>query len=261
MTSNEVETKSSDGHIVLGSYTAAQEPKAAVLMVHGITADRSEWGYYRTLAESLQKVGISSLAIDLRGHGKSSFNVTKLSLSGALLDIQAAWNLLSYLEKGKNTKKLLIGNSFGGGVTFLFGNQTPSVDHIFLTAPVLSYIDDIGNMAEAWNDRELSTFKYVKFDLSSLLVPEMYYFDKRIIENPSRTSFTIIHGKSDSDVPFADSEAFVANRPAGKLIGLEGMDHCWAKTGDLPPFNDPISMQNRAVAVQETVDQMLSSIE
>jgi predicted alpha/beta hydrolase len=177
-----------------------------------------------------------------------------------MLDISAAWNLLCDLERSEDTKRFLIGNRFGGGVSYLFGNQCQTVDWIFLTAPVLSYVEDIGNMAEAWDADQLSTFRYVKFDLSSLLVPEMHYFDERIKDISNRVPFTIIHGKADADVPFADSEAFVAKRSAGEIIGLAEMDHCWAKPGDLPPFNDSTSIENRSLAINITVEQMLKSV-
>lgn len=260
MSITDLKTKTVDGHDITPVYTAVNQPKATILMVHGITADHTEWGYYTLLAEALAKEGVSSIAFDLRGHGSSDIEVEKLSLSGAMLDIQAAWELLCDLHQGKDLKRFIIGNSFGGGITYLFGNQASDVDHVFLTAPVLSYIDDIEDMADAWKKSGLSTFTYVKFSLSSLLVPEMHYFDTRIADAIANVPFTVIHGEVDSDVPFISSKNFVANRPSGNLIGMKGMDHCWANPGDLPPFSDPQSVSNRMVAVRATVEQILKSV-
>jgi hypothetical protein len=137
-----------------------------------------------------------------------------------------------------------------------------TVSHVFLTAPVLSYIKDIGAAAvKAWpGDGALGTFQYVNLPLSELLVPEMQYFDAEIANLVPTKPYTIVHGRQDSDVLFSLSEAFVASRRAGSLVGLDGMDHCWAQPGDLPPFLAPQTVKNRELAAGVLSDLMIKAL-
>ena len=64
MDTRQVALTAKDGHKVFGTHRQPTSPRAAILLVHGITADRHEWGYYDLVGESLQKSGVASLAID-----------------------------------------------------------------------------------------------------------------------------------------------------------------------------------------------------
>jgi len=57
-----------DGVTIAGNYYLAKDSRAAVLFLHMKPATKESWD---TLARALQGKGISSLAIDLRGHGES----------------------------------------------------------------------------------------------------------------------------------------------------------------------------------------------
>lgn len=58
-----------DRVMIHGSYYQLPTPKATVLCLHMMPADRTSW---RQFQERLGEVLISSLAIDLRGHGEST---------------------------------------------------------------------------------------------------------------------------------------------------------------------------------------------
>ena len=70
MDTKQVALTAKDGHKVFGTHRQATSPRATILLVHGITADRHEWGYYDLVGDSLQKIGVASLAIDYRGHAE-----------------------------------------------------------------------------------------------------------------------------------------------------------------------------------------------
>ena len=55
MHTKQVALTAKDGHKVFGTHRQATSPRAAILLVHGITADRHEWGYYDLVGDSLQK--------------------------------------------------------------------------------------------------------------------------------------------------------------------------------------------------------------
>lgn len=65
--SKEVRLRTSDGWSLSASYTKAGAP--AVILLHGLAAGKSEW---EPLVKALAERGVSSLAVDLRGHGTGS---------------------------------------------------------------------------------------------------------------------------------------------------------------------------------------------
>ncbi len=71
----DVTLTTSDGIDIAGTFVegTGDGPRAACLLVHMLGQDR---GTYEDFQESLAQVGISSLAIDMRGHGDSTANNT-----------------------------------------------------------------------------------------------------------------------------------------------------------------------------------------
>lgn len=219
-----------DGHIVTGSLLRAKENRGIALLVHGITADRHEWGFFDFLSEALLAKGVSTLAIDYRGHGESPFPIEQLSLSGVFLDVMTAWQYLEQESKGQNVKRFVVGNSFGGGIAYLFGQMHKNVDTVIMTCPVTSYIADLSRVSIDWKDKMPSDFiQYASKQLSSNTVPEMYAFDELIKECSIRIPVEVVHGTADSDVPFEESSNFVAQRKNNiTLHPIDGMDHSFS---------------------------------
>lgn len=60
--------QTSDRVAIVGSFVTVAAAKGAVLLLHMMPADRTSW---QVLQDALQERGVSSLAIDLRGHGES----------------------------------------------------------------------------------------------------------------------------------------------------------------------------------------------
>jgi len=54
-------------------YSVTNDPAPAVLLVHGFTTNRDDWGTFPML---LQLNGIAALTFDLRGHGESNRKMT-----------------------------------------------------------------------------------------------------------------------------------------------------------------------------------------
>jgi alpha-beta hydrolase superfamily lysophospholipase len=63
-----VSFKTQDGWTIRASYQAPRKGRPVAIMVHGLGAGKGEWS---PLVEELNKRGIGSLALDLRGHGES----------------------------------------------------------------------------------------------------------------------------------------------------------------------------------------------
>jgi pimeloyl-ACP methyl ester carboxylesterase len=246
-----VSLQSVDGHTVHGTLTAVERQRGVALLVHGITADRHEWGFFDFLVDELTKVGFSSLAIDYRGHGQSSMPIKDLALSGVVLDIAASWAHLTHTTEAPLGFRTIIGNSFGGGLSLLFGSLLTDVDRIIATCPVMSYVDDLTRVNEDWS-KELSagTIKYASKRLSSAVVPEMYLFDQMLESCGRTTPLTIVHGSADSDVPLSASESYLALRGSGELLVLEGMDHSFSAPEGTPDASN-VSAAYRLTAARE----------
>lgn len=238
-----------DGHLVTGSLLRANKEKGFALLVHGITADRHEWGLFDFLSEELHANGISSLAIDYRGHGKSMMSIEQLSLCGVLLDIQTAWQYVEKTCNDLNVKRFIVGNSFGGGLAYLFSQIYRKVDAVFLTCPVTSYISDLNRVTTDWRSSLVTGFvPYASKKLAASTVTEMYTFDELIENCVTRIPLTVIHGTADSDVPFDESSHFVSKRSRlATLHPLEGMDHSFSAPEGLPD-REELSRQYRKQA-------------
>jgi pimeloyl-ACP methyl ester carboxylesterase len=219
-----------DGHVVRGSMSQVDGAKGAALLVHGITSDRHEWGFFDALSAELNSRNITSIAIDYRGHGESTMPIAKLSLSGVFLDIEAGWKHLQEVAGARRDyRKAIIGNSFGGGLAFLLGAINPEINVTIATCPVMSYIADLGRVNSAWRGEAASGFiRYASKGLPAAIIVEMWAYDSLIELAPTPHKCAIFHGTSDSDVPYSESEKFAKGRTTVVLKGLHGMDHSFS---------------------------------
>lgn len=247
-----------DGHEFRGDYRPADVEVGQVLLTHGILSDRRGLGYHVHLGDMLSGRGYSTLAIDYRGHGASTFGLERLSIAGLLLDISASWSYLAQTGSAIRTRRIIVGHSFSAGAAYLFGMQEAAVDAVFLSMPVLSYVNDIGRVNPSWAS-ELSngSIRYAHAELPPTIVPEMYVADHMIEQLVPSKPYTILHGKSDSDVPFAESVAFVSRHPGGRLVGLPDMDHSWAAPGDTERESNT-TRKNQVVAAMNAADLLTS---
>jgi predicted alpha/beta-fold hydrolase len=217
-----------DGHTVTGSYEKLKNAIGSCLLIHGITADRHEWGFFDALVWELSEKRISTLAIDYRGHGESNFSMKQLSLSGIYSDISLAWQWLAQNESSK--ERCIIGNSFGAGVAYLFGQLQRDVSQIVLTCPVTSYLADLQRVNPHWrNDVLTKNLQYASKELNPAIISEMEAYDHMIRCIKPSIYGHIVHGTADSDVPLSEVKSFAAARsPVFSLHPLLGMDHSFA---------------------------------
>lgn len=118
---------SSDGTKIHALYALHDKPKAAVLLVHGLSefAERYiEQIYY------FYNEGYSVFAPDLRGHGRSGRKIPEAnrifvrSFNEYIMDLQCAMEQL-LKEKCPNDPVLIYGHSMGGCISALFLEEFP----------------------------------------------------------------------------------------------------------------------------------------
>lgn len=234
MKTTPVTIQSLDGHTVHGTFNEPDDVIASALLIHGITADRHEWGFFDSLVVELAKKGVATLAIDYRGHGESDIPIERLSLSGITLDVIASWKFLR--DAYPNVTSFLVGNSFGGGIGYLFGQEVGDCSHIYMTCPVTSYVADVSRVNADWQDNAKSGLvKYASKKLGSFVVPEFFVFDRLITNQAVNVPFSVVHGAVDSDVPPEESKAFLIDRaPEENYHALPGMDHSFSAPENAP---------------------------
>ncbi len=99
----------------VGIFNNVGNKAPAVLLLHGFASNKDEVaGLYVRLSEKLFKAGISTLRIDFRGWGDSSFPMELSSIDNMILDAEEA---LQWLKSRKDVGDVAIhGFSLGAGV-------------------------------------------------------------------------------------------------------------------------------------------------
>ncbi|MGW1870876.1 alpha/beta fold hydrolase [Streptomyces mauvecolor] len=106
-------------HVQRLAPAAAVAPVGTVVLVHGLLVD-SLASYYLLLAPALRAAGFDLLLYDQRGHGRSSRPVRGYRLDEFADDLRALLD-----DEGLTGPVHLVGNSFGGAVTFDFAHHFP----------------------------------------------------------------------------------------------------------------------------------------
>src|SRR5215213_5586670 len=131
-----------DGTELEGTLTSSQSTRdALVLMVHGITSSRDEFGLFSGLAASLAQENVQSFRFDYRCHGASTTPIEQMTLAGIVNDIEAAADCS--MDLTNKSSVFVVGMSFGGGLSAFWAASTPRRVHgVVMFAPVIDYEND-----------------------------------------------------------------------------------------------------------------------
>lgn len=145
-----VRFKSSDGVGLVATYYPVPTNSApAVILLHGYTKNRQEWSDFALL---LQRAGLAALALDLRGHGDSTRQVTATGVeildarnllpsdfAAMTLDVDAAFNWLTD-QPGINAHRIAVaGSSVSANVALRYAQFNDEVAALLLLSPGLTY--------------------------------------------------------------------------------------------------------------------------
>jgi len=160
---DEIEIRTPDGVRLRATYRKAEgETKRAALLLHMLGGSRKDW---KPLESLLLEKGISTFALDFRGHGES---VTKAD--GSAIDHTAfddrTWPLiakdvapaLQFLESQgfKRQEITLIGASIGANVAVINVSREAQLRSAVLLSPGMNYRQiRIEDAVREWNSRPL----------------------------------------------------------------------------------------------------------
>lgn len=115
-------------------YEAAARPAPAVVLVHMLQRTRDDW---RTVAEQLQRDGITALALDLRGHGGSGGSAAVLPAMAS--DVRAAVDWLIQQAAVRPDAIGIAGASLGANLALVAAADDGRVRATALLSPSTDY--------------------------------------------------------------------------------------------------------------------------
>jgi alpha-beta hydrolase superfamily lysophospholipase len=198
-------------------------PRATVFVLHGIRDHKESLEYW---AERLTTAGYRAVLVDSRGQGHS----TGQWLTYGVLEAQDLSQLVDAL--GITGPIAVMGVSYGGATALEWAGRDRRVAAAVAVAPFASLRD----IVPVYQRREIPLF--------GALMPAA--LTRRTIDTAGRMAgfdpdqaspadaaghaaapILIVHGKNDTTVPFAQSEAIVARAGAARvnLVPLDGQDH------------------------------------
>jgi alpha-beta hydrolase superfamily lysophospholipase len=127
--------QSRDGTTLSGRYLeSAERPAPGVVLVHMLARSSADW---TDLAVELDAAGISTLAVDLRGHGASGGAASDLPAMAG--DVSAAVQWLSSRPTVRRDRLGVAGVSLGANLALLAAGDEPLVGAVAAVSPSLDY--------------------------------------------------------------------------------------------------------------------------
>jgi alpha-beta hydrolase superfamily lysophospholipase len=115
-------------------YEASSRPAPGVVLVHMLARTRADWD---EMAQQIEEAGITTLAIDLRGHGGSGGSAA--SLPDMARDVRAAVQWLSNRPGVRPDAIGVVGASLGANLALVAAVDQPLIRVVAAVSPSLDY--------------------------------------------------------------------------------------------------------------------------
>ena len=261
----EIAFRSYDGTDLSGTLQLIAPDDVAILLVHGLTVDRHEDGFYDRVVDAFVYAGFTNFGFDLRGHGKSAGTLESLTLNGVMSDIESALNLLRTASAAK--RFYLVGSSFSGGLAAMVArDNSSSLAGVVLFNPLLDYRRRLIESQPFWDPnrsqvteeakRALDAGQFVRFNSSRPMQRALFNEairvrpDEGVPRLPMRV--LVFHGTADSRTPFDVAQSLTLKAAHSEFVAVEGADHglCWPGDDD---FSHPTTRQWHSQAAERVV--------
>ena len=199
------EVRLADGTVAATVVTPPHPSGAGVLFVHGLGSDRStNVERARALAEAH---GITSLAVDLRGHGDSEGRLSLITPRENLDDVRVAFDALVALPDVDPARAGVCGASYGAYLSVLLTEQR-RVARLLLRAPAL-YADDC-------LDARLSQRRAGGTDSSPLFAAALRRIDAPVL---------LVESENDEVISPVTVATYLVSQPSIDRVVLPGASH------------------------------------
>ena len=202
MTETEVKISSSTGsdlHGIHYQWNKESEKKKILIICHGFTGDKYEWGRFPKLAQSLNKEWIDALIFDFTGSGENER--VPITLSKQIQDVESVYNWV----KNKGYEEIaVLGLSFGGRT--VLGANLPGIKAYVFWAPAF-FVQSSEDQRDWFKDLDKGPVKIpssgdgepIIIDLS--FVTEFAKLRVKPFLKKLNSPTLIVQGTSDESVP------------------------------------------------------------
>jgi|GEM_PF-686573 len=226
---------SKDKHNIDYIYKERVQPKANIILCHGITVDKNEYDSLFVKAEYyFGNNNFNTIRFDFRGHGNSKMPQEKMTIKGECLDLEAVVDFV----KSKNSLPIfIVGTSFGAISTIDYASKSYNeISALILWNPVLdinkTFISPGTNWSQSFiNNSSLSKVNNLgylmleNYKIGSELVNEMREFDLKLKFQSLSIPIIIYHGTGDNIVPFQYSLDYQMLNKAVEIVSLSQQGH------------------------------------
>lgn len=195
-----------DDQTIAATLVTPQHPSGAgVLFVHGLGSDRlTNLERAQALADAL---GVTCLAIDLRGHGASSGRLSQVTPAQNLRDVVCAVDALTSRPGVDHSRIGVCGASYGAYLSVLLAAER-DVARLALRAPALYADDVVGSTLSARRLGDATTSARALSVLAATTVP-----------------MVIVESEHDEVIPHAVIETYLRARDGIEHVVLPGARH------------------------------------
>lgn len=234
--------KSSYGHIIPSTYVNIEKsPSRICLLLHGLFTDKDEKGRFTRLAKKLQDHNISSIRIDLSGHGKNPIDSKSTSIARMIGDI---FDTIKMLHENGIKQIDVIASSFSGALLSVLLATKPSlkINSIVYLNPVLDF-NSVFIHAECFEMAEIFTTENINhawtkgyfepvdgFNMSREFIIDLSSINVPVAYNSISKPHLVIHGTKDELVSFSTAKDIVSKNAAAKWLEIEGAVHAFMDT-------------------------------
>jgi pimeloyl-ACP methyl ester carboxylesterase len=235
MNETPIKFTSRDGTVLAGIIAAPiNAPLGAVVLAHGITAEKNEGTFYKTFAAQLAAENLLSLRFDFRGHGESERPSHEMTISGEIEDLSAA---IDELQARGFKKVAIIAASFGGGIAALCAEQFQNViSSLALISPVLDYRRTFLEPETPWtrewfsksaleNAKATGYLNLDGFQLGHALIEEFSNYSPKDSLARITTPTLIAHGDRDSKISFAIANDATRGLAHVRFVPIPNAEH------------------------------------
>lgn len=222
-----VEFENSRGLTLVGDYLEA-DSDAGIVMAHGFTGDRTEWGYFDQVAEYLNDSGYNVLKFDFAGSGESDDE--PIAIGNQVEDLKSA---IDYIESRGVERLGLYGHSQGGLVSL---RNHDLADVLVLASPVTNSLANYGDEKLSDSEqRELDENGFWtvtrekgprnEYVIDESIIDEKQSINQRELLKDVNEPTLIIHGDQDEIVPIEHSRQAVEILENSDFKSIQGLDH------------------------------------
>jgi esterase/lipase len=200
-----------------------------VIICHGFTIDNTH-PPFPDLERSLNENNISTIRIDLFGHGNSEGEIEDLTITKGVDSIESC---ITFLGSRGFTNISLLGESLGGMCSTVVASRLKGLSALCLKSPVSDYVavEHLRKTAqdfESW--KEEGFFAYTNSFGTAIKIKYDFYEDVQkyngiLLAKHISIPTLVIHGKKDSVVPLQQSKDLVSNLHKGSLKIFEEVGH------------------------------------